>query len=43
VEDPLSDRLLSSEFVDGDMIEVDATPDGELELKRAVPLAEPSL
>ncbi|HEY6072237.1 MAG TPA: AAA family ATPase, partial [Anaerolineales bacterium] len=36
VEDPLSDRLLSGEFADGDMIEVDVTPEGETELKRAV-------
>jgi ATP-dependent Clp protease ATP-binding subunit ClpC len=43
VEDPLSDRLLSGEFVDGDMIEVELSPDGEVELKRAIPLAEPSL
>jgi ATP-dependent Clp protease ATP-binding subunit ClpC len=44
VEDPLSDRLLSGEFVDGDTIEVDVTQDGEIELGRAaVPQAEPSL
>jgi ATP-dependent Clp protease ATP-binding subunit ClpC len=44
VEDPLSDRLLSGEFVDGDTIEVDVTQDGEIELGRAaVPEAEPSL
>jgi len=44
VEDPLSDRLLSGEFVDGDTIDVDVTGDGEIELKRAaVPQAEPSL
>ena len=44
VEDPLSDRLLSGEFVTGDMIEVDVTPEGEVELKRAlVAQAEPSL
>ena len=41
VEDPLSDRLLSGEFVDGDMIDVDVTPDGEVELKRA-PWRSPS-
>jgi ATP-dependent Clp protease ATP-binding subunit ClpA len=36
VEDPLSDRLLSGEFADGDTIEVDVNPDGdEIELKRA--------
>jgi ATP-dependent Clp protease ATP-binding subunit ClpC len=44
VEDPLSDRLLSGEFVDGDAIDVDVSPDGAVELKRAaVPEAEPSL
>jgi ATP-dependent Clp protease ATP-binding subunit ClpC len=44
VEDPLSDRLLSGEFVNGDLVEVDVAPDGEIELKRAaVPEAEPSL
>ena len=43
VEDPLSDRLLSGEFVDGDMVEVDVSADGEVELKRAIPVAEPSL
>jgi ATP-dependent Clp protease ATP-binding subunit ClpC len=43
VEDPLSDRLLSGEFVDGDTIEVNLTSDGEMELKRAMPVAEPSL
>jgi len=44
VEDPLSDRVLSGEFVDGDLIDVDVSPDGEVELKRAVlPEAEPSL
>jgi ATP-dependent Clp protease ATP-binding subunit ClpC len=44
VEDPLSDRLLSGEFVTGDMIEVDITPEGELELKRAlIAQPEPSL
>jgi ATP-dependent Clp protease ATP-binding subunit ClpC len=44
VEDPLSDRLLSGEFVDGDPIEVDLSEEGEVELKRAgVPQAEPSL
>ena len=40
VEDPLSDRLLSGEFVDGDTIDVDITPDNEVELKRAA-VAEP--
>ncbi len=46
VEDPLSDRVLAGEFADGDFIEVDVTPDGEIELKRAsaaVPEPEPSL
>ena len=44
VEDPLSDHLLSGEFVSGDMIEVDVSPDGNVELKRAlIPQAEPSL
>ncbi|MFN2120551.1 MAG: ATP-dependent Clp protease ATP-binding subunit [Anaerolineales bacterium] len=44
VEDPLSDRLLSGEFVDGDLVDVDVNEDGEIELKRAaVPQAEPSL
>lgn len=44
VEDPLSDRLLSGEFTDGDMIDVDVSPEGEVELKRArIPEAEPSL
>ena len=43
VEDPLSDRLLSREFVAGDLIEVDVGPDGEVELKRAVAQPEPSL
>src|SRR5512143_945047 len=42
VEDPLSDRLLSGEFVDGDTIDVDITPDNEVELKRASePVAQP--
>jgi ATP-dependent Clp protease ATP-binding subunit ClpC len=40
VEDPLSDRLLSGDFADGDTIEVDVTADNEIELKRAA-LAEP--
>ena len=43
VEDPLSDRLLSGEFVNGDIVEVDVTPEGELELRRAMPEAEPSV
>src|SRR5512143_229249 len=42
VEDPLSDRLLAGEFVDGDLIEVDVSTDGEVELKRASePVAQP--
>src|SRR5512138_1013821 len=40
VEDPLSDRLLSGEFVDGDTIQVDVNADGDTELKRAA-VAEP--
>jgi ATP-dependent Clp protease ATP-binding subunit ClpC len=40
VEDPLSDRLLSSEFTDGDTIEVGVTTDNDIELKRAA-VAEP--
>jgi ATP-dependent Clp protease ATP-binding subunit ClpC len=40
VEDPLSDRLLSGEFADGDTIEVDVNAEGEAELKR-VPEAQP--
>jgi ATP-dependent Clp protease ATP-binding subunit ClpC len=46
VEDPLSDRLLSGEFADGETIEVDVTPEGETELKRATatePEPEPTL
>jgi ATP-dependent Clp protease ATP-binding subunit ClpC len=35
VEDVLSDRLLSGEFTDGDSIEVDVDPDGDVILKRA--------
>jgi ATP-dependent Clp protease ATP-binding subunit ClpC len=34
VEDPLSDRLLSGEFVDGDSVEVDVDPDADVILKR---------
>ena len=42
VEDPLSDRLLSGEFVDGDAIEIELSPDGDIVLKRAgVPQAQP--
>jgi ATP-dependent Clp protease ATP-binding subunit ClpC len=44
VEDPLSDRLLLGEFTDGDTIEVDVTPDEDIQLKRATePQPEPSL
>ena len=43
VEDPLSDRLLAGEFVNGDLIEVDVTADGEIELRRSVPQAEPAI
>ncbi|HEX2698111.1 MAG TPA: AAA family ATPase, partial [Anaerolineales bacterium] len=35
VEDPLSDRLLSGEFMDGDFVEVEVDPDSEVVLKRA--------
>ncbi|HUI90283.1 MAG TPA: ATP-dependent Clp protease ATP-binding subunit [Anaerolineales bacterium] len=41
VEDPLSDKLLSGEFTDGDSILVDADPDGEILLTRAA-VPEPS-
>ena len=34
VEDPLSDRVLSGEFTDGDSILVDVNPDGEIQLNR---------
>jgi ATP-dependent Clp protease ATP-binding subunit ClpC len=43
VEDPLSDRLLAGEFVNGDIVDVDVTPEGEIELKRAMPQPEPTL
>jgi ATP-dependent Clp protease ATP-binding subunit ClpC len=44
VEDPLSDHLLSGEFADGDVIDVDVSLDGEVELKRVVlPQPEPVL
>ena len=43
VEDPLSDKLLSGEFTDGDSILVDADPDGEIMLtKAAAAVPEPS-
>ncbi len=35
VEDPLSDRLLAGEFVNGDSIEVDVNEDGEVILNKA--------
>jgi ATP-dependent Clp protease ATP-binding subunit ClpC len=35
VEDPLSDKLLSGEFMDGDSVEVDVDPDADVVLKRA--------
>jgi ATP-dependent Clp protease ATP-binding subunit ClpC len=34
VEDPLSDRLLSGDFVDGDTVQVEVDPDGEIILTR---------
>ncbi|MBI3161124.1 MAG: ATP-dependent Clp protease ATP-binding subunit, partial [Chloroflexi bacterium] len=44
VEDPLSDRLLAGEFVNGDLIEVEVNDDGELILVKAQEtLPEPSL
>ncbi len=44
VEDPLSDNLLSGSFTDGDQIEVDANPEGEFILHRAlVPEPEPGV
>ena len=44
VEDPLSDRVLSGEFTDGEMIDIGVSPEGEVELKRAaLPEPEPSL
>jgi ATP-dependent Clp protease ATP-binding subunit ClpC len=44
VEDPLSDRVLSGEFTDGEMIDVDVSPEGDVELRRAaLPEPEPSL
>jgi ATP-dependent Clp protease ATP-binding subunit ClpA len=35
VEDPLSDRLLAGEFVNGDSIEVEVNEDGEVILNKA--------
>jgi ATP-dependent Clp protease ATP-binding subunit ClpC len=44
VEDPLSDKLLSGEFVDGDNVTVKVDDDGEIALeKNPEPVAEPSL
>jgi ATP-dependent Clp protease ATP-binding subunit ClpC len=44
VEDPLSDRVLSGEFVNGDAIKVDVNEDGELVLNKfEEKLPEPSL
>jgi ATP-dependent Clp protease ATP-binding subunit ClpA len=34
VEDPLSDKLLSGEFQNGDSIEVSLNPEGEVVLER---------
>jgi ATP-dependent Clp protease ATP-binding subunit ClpA len=42
VEDPLSDRLLSGEFTDGDAILVEVNPDGDIMLTRAA-VPEPSV
>ncbi len=44
VEDPLSDKLLSGEFVNGDSVEVNVNDDGEVVLEKVQnPIAEPSL
>jgi ATP-dependent Clp protease ATP-binding subunit ClpC len=44
VEDPLSDRVLAGEFVNGDAIKVEINDDGELVLNKSeAPLPEPSL
>jgi ATP-dependent Clp protease ATP-binding subunit ClpC len=44
VEDPLSDRVLAGEFINGDAIKVDVNEDGELVLDKAAEnLPEPSL
>ncbi len=44
VEDPLSDKLLSGEFLNGDSVEVNVNDDGEVVLEKAQsPVAEPSL
>ena len=38
VEDPLSDRVLAGEFVNGDSIKVDVNDDGELVLNKSEPV-----
>ena len=44
VEDPLSDKLLSGEFTDGDNVTIKVDDDGEIALeKTSEPVAEPSL
>jgi ATP-dependent Clp protease ATP-binding subunit ClpC len=44
VEDPLSDKLLSGEFVDGDNVTIVVDDDGEVALeKSSEPVVEPSL
>ena len=44
VEDPLSDKLLSGEFVDGDNITIIVDDDGEIALAKSdEPVAEPSI
>ncbi|MBM3181637.1 MAG: ATP-dependent Clp protease ATP-binding subunit [Chloroflexi bacterium] len=44
VEDPLSDRLLAGEFLNGDSITIDVNEDGELTLNKAdEKIPEPSL
>jgi ATP-dependent Clp protease ATP-binding subunit ClpC len=46
VEDPLSDKMLSGDFINGDSIEVSVNDDGEVVLEKAQTpaiVAEPSL
>ncbi|GAB1471613.1 ATP-dependent Clp protease ATP-binding subunit [Chloroflexota bacterium] len=44
VEDPLSDKMLSGEFGDGDIVNVKVDDDGEIALEKSIePVAEPSL